>query len=59
MLAQAVERVAVIGEQAGFSVEDMIHMLDAGLAVEMLLEIIDRSLQLPQEETGRSSRWIM
>jgi hypothetical protein len=58
-LARAVELLAMAGEQAGFTVEDMIQMLKAGVSVETLLDTIDRSLQAPPVETHRSSRWIM
>lgn len=56
-LVQAVERLAIAGEEAGFSVEDMIRMLNAGVSLETLLDIIDRSLQPPRVETDRSPRW--
>jgi hypothetical protein len=59
VLFRAVERLAEAGEQAGFSVEDMIRMLNAGLTVEALLNVIERSLQPPPQETAPSSRWIM
>ena len=58
-LVRAVERLAQAGEQAGFSVEKMIQMLNAGVTVEILLDIIERSLQASPVETGGSSRWIM
>jgi hypothetical protein len=58
-LIRVVEKLAQAGEQAGFSVEDMIQMLNAGLTVETLLDIIERSLQALPLETTRSSRWIM
>jgi|HubBroStandDraft_2_1064218.scaffolds.fasta_scaffold1404692_1 hypothetical protein len=58
-LVRAVEKLAQAGPQAGFSVEDMIRMLNAGLTVETLLDIIDRSLQTAPPETPSSSRWIM
>jgi hypothetical protein len=58
-LVRAVERLAKAGERAGFRVEDMIQMLNAGVTVEALLDIIERSLQAPQGNTGRSSRWII
>jgi hypothetical protein len=58
-LARAVERLAQAGEQAGFSVEDMIQILNAGVSLETLLDIIDRSLRASPVETGRSSRWTM
>jgi hypothetical protein len=59
VLVRAVERLAAAGERAGFSVEDMIRMLNAGVSVETLLDIIDRSLRPSREEAARSSRWIM
>jgi hypothetical protein len=58
-LVRAVERLAQAGEKAGFSVEDMIQILNAGVSVEALLDIIARSLQTPPQQTGRSCRWIM
>jgi hypothetical protein len=58
-LIRAVEKLAQAGEQAGFSVEDMIRMLNTGLTVETLLDIIERSLQASPPEMPRSSRWIM
>ena len=58
-LVRAVEKLAEAGRQAGFSVEDMIRMLNSGLTVETLLDIIDGSLQTAAPETPRSSRWIM
>jgi len=36
----AINKLAVAGEQAGFSLEQMIELLDSGLAVETLLELI-------------------
>jgi hypothetical protein len=58
-LVRPVERLAEAGEQAGFSVEDMIRMLNAGLTVATLLDIIEGSLHASPLETARSSRWIM
>lgn len=52
-------RGCVAGEEAGLSVELMIQILNAGVSVEMLLDLIDRSLQGRREQTGRSSGWIM
>jgi hypothetical protein len=59
VLARAIERLARVGEQAGISVEQMILILNSGMSVDDLLEIIDRSLPAPRGETHRSSRWIM
>ena len=58
-LVQAVEKLAQAGEQAGLSVEDMIRILNAGVSVEILLDlIIERSLKPSERELG-SSRWIV
>jgi hypothetical protein len=59
ILVRAVEKLARAGEQAGMSVEDMIRILNAGVSVETLLELIERSLRPSRAETGRSSGWIM
>ncbi len=37
-------KLALAGEQAGFSLEDMISLLNAGLTVETLLDLIERRL---------------
>jgi hypothetical protein len=39
-LVLAISKLAAAGEQAGFSLEQMIDLLDAGLEVETLLELI-------------------
>jgi hypothetical protein len=57
-LAQAIERLALAGEQAGISVEEMIQILNAGVRVEALLDLIGRNLQASLETTGPSP-WIM
>jgi hypothetical protein len=36
----AINKLAVAGEQAGFTLEQMIQLLDSGLSVETLLEMI-------------------
>lgn len=58
-LVRAVERLAQAGEEAGFSIENMIQMLNAGVTVETLLDLIERSLQASPVATGRSCRWVM
>ena len=40
VLAQAVEKLARAGEQVGLSVEDMIRLLNAGVSVETLIDLI-------------------
>ena len=43
-LSSAIERLARAGEQAGFRVEEMIEMLNAGLSIGALLDMISYSL---------------
>ena len=38
----AVEKLVFVGEQAGFSVEQMIQILQTGASVESLLDMIER-----------------
>jgi hypothetical protein len=58
ILARAIQKLAVAGERAGFTVEQMIQILNAGVSVEALLDIIERNLQAPRGYTD-SSRWVM
>ena len=54
----AIEKLVVAGEQAGFTVEQLIAILHAGASVEALLHMIEWRLSpLPVEP--RSCRWIM
>lgn len=39
-LVLAISKLAAAGEQAGFTLEEMIDLLDHGLEVETLLELI-------------------
>ena len=57
-IAQSVYKLAIAGEQAGFSVVGMIQMLNAGITVETLLDLIEWRLRDAVPES-RSSRWIM
>jgi len=57
-LAASVCKLAMAGELAGFSVEQMIRLLKAGMTVETLLDVIERRLSAAAPE-GHSSRWIM
>ena len=45
-------------EEAGFSVENMIQILNAGVTVETLLDVIERTLQASPATTGCSYRWV-
>lgn len=39
-LVAAIKKLAIAGEQAGFSLEQMIQLLNGGISVEELLELI-------------------
>ena len=54
-LKRAVEKLAQAGERAGFCVEDLIRILNAGVSVECLLELIELNLQA-REPADRFSR---
>jgi hypothetical protein len=62
-LLTAVGKLAIAGEQAGFSIEQMIELLNEGLSVETLLDLISWRLQTIQEEATAppacSSGWIV
>jgi hypothetical protein len=44
VLTRAIEKLASAGEQAGISVADMIRILQAGVSVEALVDLIERNL---------------
>jgi len=60
-VAASVFKLAVAGEQAGFTVEQMIEFLNAGITMETLLNLIDWKLSSAQINPSefRSSRWVM
>ena len=60
-LVAAVSKLAVAGEQAGFSLEHMIQLLNAGLSVETLIELIAWRFEGKNEPRplAASSCWIM
>lgn len=61
-LMSAIEKLAIAGEQAGFTLEQMIDLLNAGLSVESLLELIAWRLEGTQSElpiVGSSSNWVL
>jgi hypothetical protein len=57
--AGTVYKLVIAGEQAGFSVEQMIQILNAGVSVETLLNWIEVRLGGVDPDPPRSSRWIM
>ena len=61
-LMKAIEKLAVAGEEAGLSVEQMIEMLNGGVSVETLIELISCRLDLLQNSKPSvlsSVRWVM
>lgn len=54
----AIAKLAIAGEQAGFSLEQMIELLNAGLTVAALLDLIQWRLTKPIPITSSSSRWL-
>ena len=61
-LVLAISKLAAAGEQAGFTLEQMIDLLDTGLEVENLLELICMRLNPaamePNHEVSRY-RWVV
>jgi len=61
-LYSAICKLAIAGEKAGFTVEQMIQLLNAGIPVETLVDIIEERLS-PEKPLARSingtSRYIM
>jgi hypothetical protein len=53
-----IRKLVVAGERAGFSVEEMIDLLQHGLTMASLLDLIEWRLS-PRVVAPRSSRWIM
>jgi len=49
-------KLAIAGEQAGFSLEQMFEMLNAGITVECLLHLIEWRLGEVAPSPTRSSR---
>ena len=62
-LITAVHKLAIAGETAGFSIEQMIDLLNAGLTVETLLGLIEKRLatleSLESPVAPSSSRWVI
>jgi hypothetical protein len=60
-LLSGVEKLAVAGQQAGFSIEQMIGFLSPGMAVETLLDLISWRLEQPQPKVPvlSSSHWVV
>lgn len=60
-LVTAIAKLAVAGEQAGLSIEQMIQLLNDGLWVDTLVELIMWRLtevRNPMTPPFRSARWV-
>jgi hypothetical protein len=58
-LVSAIEKLAIAGEQAGFTVEQMIQLLNEGLTVETLFDLILWRHQMSNPMTLPSSaHWV-
>jgi hypothetical protein len=55
-LHSAIVKLALCGQYVGFSIEEMIEILRAGVSVETLLGMIAARLETPMHQP---SRWIM
>lgn len=59
-LQRGIEKLASAGEKAGFSVEQMIALLEAGLKVDVLWDLISWRLEKPNPLTpGSSAHWVV
>lgn len=58
-LVRAIGKLAAAGERAGFTLEEMIQLLDNGLSVEMLLKLIARRLDDPPSHSLQPTNWVM
>ena len=61
VLLEAIRRLAAAGQRAGFSVDQMIHLLKGGVSIETLLGMIETRLAGTVTQAGapNSSHWIM
>ena len=55
VLVHAVRKLALAGEQAGFSVEEMIEILNTGVSIDVLLDMICCRLQVQLAQTSIST----
>ena len=55
-LANAVYKLALAGEQVGLSLEEMIQILNAGVTVEALIDLIESRLRTIESLTTSSLR---
>jgi hypothetical protein len=60
-VAASVFKLAIAGEQAGFTIDQMIDLLNAGVTVDTLVGLIELRSSTPSVQASelRSSRWVM
>lgn len=62
-LVTAVHKLAIAGKRGGFTLEQMIQLLNTGMSVDALVEVIGFYLSNREENNGRpahsSLRWTM
>ena len=51
VLVGAIRKLVLAGEQAGFSLEEMIELLNTGVSVECLLDLICNRLNVELRQT--------
>jgi hypothetical protein len=51
VLIGAIGKLAHVGEQAGFTIEEMIQLLKTGVSVETLLDLVCGRLEVIQSRT--------
>lgn len=54
-LEESIAKLAILGERAGFTIEQMIGLLSAGLSVATLLELITWRLEIFSSEEKKAS----
>jgi len=61
LLISAIHKLALAGQQAGFSVEQMIQMLNEGVSVEELIEVIGLRIEGCEQKLppNPNSAWVM
>ena len=58
-LVRAIGKLAAAGERAGFSLEEMIQLLDSGVSVATLLEMIAQRLESDPPQSPQPTHWVM
>ena len=61
-LIKAIGKLAIAGEEAGFSIDEMIEMLNSGVTVESLLQLISFGLtacEASKRTVLASRHWVM